>query len=61
MKSSLYCKKCNSFWLIYEIFSERKMEYTLSCPFCGASGIYEIEEIDKHFIDNIRVDNFGSD
>lgn len=43
------CKKCKTIFKITIIESDLKepLGYTASCPSCGASGIYEIIEVQQ--------------
>jgi len=43
---SLKCRKCGSVWLIITLKGGNDFEYVLACPYCGATGMYDIEEVE---------------
>ena len=42
---SLKCRKCGSVWSIITLKGGNDFEYALACPYCGAIGMYDIEEV----------------
>ena len=42
---ALKCKKCNSIYFVFAVQGKMDFEYSLHCPHCGSSGVYDVEEV----------------